>query len=373
MSTDPTNTTRLLDRAAKIAMRGHGNVEPNPMVGCVITDSEGTVISEGHHQRCGGAHAEALAIERAGARAAGAHLYVTLEPCVHQGRTGPCSDAIIAAGITRVVYAHADPNPVAGGGAQRLRNAGVQVEHESTRRTRLLNAPHEHRCLTKRPWVIAKWAQTLDGRIATASGDSKWISSERSRRLVHRERGRVDAILTGLGTVIADDPRLTPRTLRQPRRIPARVVIDDQLEISMDTQLVKTAGDFKTVICCNTSKITNDKAKMLEQAGVHLISLGERGAIAASLATGFKAHGWSNVLVEAGGGLVGRLVGEHLVNEVLTMIAPTLLGDPKGVTPFRGRTIERISDGLTLDPVDLRVRDSEFMGWYRTPDVIKER
>ena len=372
--TSPTkDTSRLLDLAARIALRGHGNVEPNPMVGCVVTDADGTIVSEGHHRRCGGAHAEAIALRKAGDRAAGGHLYVTLEPCHHTGRTGPCSEAIIAAGITRVIYAHRDPNEIAGGGAEHLRAAGIDVEYQSTRKTVLLNAPHEHRCRTRRPWVIVKWAQTLDGMIATASGDSKWISSERSRRLVHRERGRVDAILTGLGTVIADDPRLTPRTLRQPRRMPARVVIDDQLEISLDTQLVKTADEFKTVICCNTGKIRSDKAKSLEQAGVHLISLGEQGTIAASLATGFEAHGWSNVLVEAGGGLVGRLAGEGLVNEVITMIAPTLLGDPTGVMPFRGRTTQRISDGITLDPVDLRVRDSEFMGWYRTPNLIKER
>ena len=136
---------------------------------------------------------------------------------------------------------------------------------------------------------------------------------------------------------------------------------------------MKTAADFKTVICCNPRKITSDKAKRLEQAGVHLIALGEQGTIAASLGRGFEDHGWSNVLVEAGGGLVGRLAAEHLVNEVLTMIAPTILGDPTGVTPFRGRTTQRISDGLALEPVDLRVRDSEFMGWYRTPDVVTER
>lgn len=373
MTSGHENTDELLDHAVRIALRGHGNVEPNPMVGCVITDPNGIVIAEGHHRRCGGPHAEVIALKNAGTRARGGHLYVTLEPCDHRGRTGPCSGAIIEAGIARVVYAHRDSNQVAQGGDARLQAAGIVVEHRSTRNTRLLNAAHEHRTRMKRPWVIVKWAQTLDGRIATASGDSKWISSERSRRLVHRERGRVDAILTGLGTVVADDPRLTPRSLRQPRRIPARVVIDDQLEISLDTQLVKTAGDFKTVICCNKGKTRSDKAKILEQAGVHLIPLGEQGTIAAALATGFEAHGWSNVLVEAGGGLVGRLAGEHLVNEVLTMIAPKLLGDTTSVAPFRGRKVERISDGLTLDPVDLRVRDSEFMGWYRTPTIVKER
>jgi len=371
MTSDHKNTDRHLDHAARIALRGHGNVEPNPMVGCVITDPDGRVISEGHHRICGGPHAEAVALERAGAGAAGGHLYVTLEPCNHTGRTSPCSEAIIAAGITRVVYGHQDRNQIAGGGAERLRDAGIQVEHHSTGRTALLNAPHEHRCRTGRPWVIAKWAQTLDGRIATATGDSKWISSERSRRLVHRERGRVDAILTGLGTVLADDPRLTPRMSRRPRRIPARVVVDDQLAISTNTLLVKTACEFETFVCCNQDKLASDKAETLKKNGVRIIPLGAQGSIAASLRTGFKSHGWSNVLVEAGGGLVGRLSEENLLNEVLTMIAPKLLGDSEAITPFRGRKVERISDGIDLEPVDLRVRDSEFMGWYRVPDDVR--
>ena len=365
-------TIELLDRAARIALRGHGNVEPNPMVGCVITDRSGRVISEGHHRTCGGPHAEAIALEKAGAEAAGGHLYVTLEPCNHTGRTAPCSEAIIEAGITRVVYAHGDPNRIACGGAERLREAGIRVEYQSTRRTVELNAPHTHRCRTGRPWMIAKWAQTLDGRIATAGGDSKWISSERSRRLVHRERGRVDAILTGLGTVIADDPRLTARTLRRPRRVPERVIIDDRLEISLETQLVKTADEFKTVVCCDADRLSSDKAGSLRKAGVELITLGAQGAIAPALKSGFETRGWSNILVEAGGGLVGRLLKEGLVNEIITMIAPTILGDTTAISSVRGRQTQRIGDGLALDPVDLRARGSEFMGWYRVPVEITE-
>ncbi|HAW94819.1 MAG TPA: bifunctional diaminohydroxyphosphoribosylaminopyrimidine deaminase/5-amino-6-(5-phosphoribosylamino)uracil reductase RibD [Phycisphaerales bacterium] len=365
-------TGALLDRAARIALRGHGNVEPNPMVGCVITDRNGRVIAEGHHRNCGGPHAEAIALEKAGAAAAGCHLYVTLEPCNHTGRTAPCSEAIIKAGITRVIYAHGDPNRIACGGAERLREAGIRVEYQSTRRTTELNAPHTHRCRTGRPWVIAKWAQTLDGRIATAEGDSKWISSERSRRLVHRERGRVDAILTGLGTVIADDPQLTARTVRRPRRVPERVIIDDQLEIPMETRLVRTAGEFKTIVCCDAQRLPSEKADALRKAGVELITLGPDGGIAPALASGFETRGWSNILVEAGGGLVGRLLGEGLVNEILTMIAPTILGDTSAVSSVRGRKTERIRDGLTLEPVDLRTRGSEFMGWYRVPAEITE-
>ena len=154
MTSDHENTDGHLDHAARIALRGHGNVEPNPMVGCVITDSEGAVVAEGHHRRCGGPHAEVIALKNAGTRARGGHLYVTLEPCDHRGRTGPCSEAIIEAGIVRVVYAHRDSNKVARGGDARLQAAGILVEHRSTRNTRLLNAAHEHRTRMKRPWVI---------------------------------------------------------------------------------------------------------------------------------------------------------------------------------------------------------------------------
>src|SRR5215217_9762955 len=199
--------------ALALAEKGRGFVEPNPMVGAVLLDSAGQLAGEGWHQKFGGPHAEVFALAEAGDRARGGTLVVTLEPCCHHGKTPPCTDAVLKAGIARVVAAMADPFPkVAGGGLAILRGAGVDVsvglcEVEAV----ALNAPYLKLLRTGRPWVHAKWAMTLDGKIATRTGDSKWISGEESRRRVHELRGRMDAIVVGRGTVVADDPLLTAR------------------------------------------------------------------------------------------------------------------------------------------------------------------
>src|SRR5436305_1406899 len=204
-------------RALELAERGRGFVEPNPLVGAVVV-RDGSVVGEGWHRRYGEAHAEVNALAQAGEAARGATLYVTLEPCCHVGKTPPCTDAVLAAGISRVVAAMADPFPkVAGGGIARLRAAGVAVavglgESEARR----LNAPYLKLLATGRPYVHAKWAMTLDGKIATRTGDSRWISNEASRRVVHAMRGRMDAILVGIGTALVDDPSLTAPPPRPP-------------------------------------------------------------------------------------------------------------------------------------------------------------
>ena len=242
---------QLMNRAARIAFRGHGAVEPGCMVGAVVTDAEGNLVSEGRYTHFGGPHAEHIALMKAGETARGGTLLVTLEPCNHQGKTPPCTDAVITSGIKRVIHACEDPNELASGGTQRLLDAGIEVIHQSTRLTRLLNAPHVHRTRNQMPWIIAKWAQTLDGRIATRTGSSKWISSDRSRRLVHRERSRVDAIFTGIGTILADDPMLTARDLHHPRRVAERVIIDDELQTPISARIITTTSTVPTTICCH--------------------------------------------------------------------------------------------------------------------------
>ena len=222
--------SRMMLRALELARRGEGIVEPNPMVGCVVVQGE-EIVGEGWHQRFGGPHAEIEALRAAGAKATGATLYVTLEPCCHHGQTPPCSDAVIQAGIGRVVAAMRDPFPkVAGGGIQQLMSAGIDVEvglHEQEARE--LNAPYLKLLATGRPWVIAKWAMTLDGKLATKTGDSKWISGEASRRVVHELRGRVDAIVVGRRTAALDDPLLTARLEKgSPPRIATRIVLDSR-------------------------------------------------------------------------------------------------------------------------------------------------
>ena len=230
-------------RALAEAERGRGAVEPNPLVGAVVV-REGRPVGVGHHARFGGPHAEVVALEAAGAAARGATLYVTLEPCCHHGKTPPCTEAVLAAGIRRVVAAMTDPFPkVAGGGFARLAAAGLEVESGLLEtEARRLNAPYLKRLATGRPYVIAKWAMTLDGKTATASGDSRWISGPRSRALVHELRGRMDAILVGIGTALADDPQLTARP-PGPRRA-ARVVLDSAARLPPDSRLARTAREI---------------------------------------------------------------------------------------------------------------------------------
>ena len=226
--TSDTDDERFMARALEFAARGEGAVEPNPMVGCVMVQ-DGQIVGEGWHQEFGGPHAEMNALKQAGSKTVGATAYVTLEPCCHQGKTPPCTKALIT-GIKRVVAAMEDPfPPVDGGGIEELEAAGIECESAcSEDAARQLNAPYLKRITTGRPWVIAKWAQTLDGKIATPTGESQWISSETSRAVVQQFRGRVDAIVVGSGTARVDDPLLTARPANPAdvKRMATRVVVD---------------------------------------------------------------------------------------------------------------------------------------------------
>src|SRR4051812_10972491 len=237
-------------RALAEAGRGRGRVEPNPMVGAVVV-RDGQPVGVGHHARFGGPHAEGVALAEAKDAACGATLYVTLEPCCHVGKTPPCTDAVLGAGIRRVVAAMPDPFPkVAGGGLARLRTAGLEVEvgllDDAAAR---LNAAYLKRVTTGLPYVIAKWAMTLDGKTAVASGDSRWISGPRARALVHELRGRMDAILVGIGTALADDPQLTARPPGP--RCAARVVLDSAARLPHDGRLARTAREVPVWLAVN--------------------------------------------------------------------------------------------------------------------------
>jgi diaminohydroxyphosphoribosylaminopyrimidine deaminase/5-amino-6-(5-phosphoribosylamino)uracil reductase len=339
--------------AARLALRGHGGAEPNPLVGCVIVDAADRVVGWGYHRRCGEAHAEVAALRSAGAAARGATAYVTLEPCNHTGRTGPCTEALIAAGIRRVVVARRDPNPAASGGLDRLREAGVltQVLETCEPAVRVCD-PFMHRLRTGLPWVTVKWAQTIDGRIATRDGDSRWISGERSRRLVHRERGRVDCILTGIGTVLRDDPLLTARGVRR-RRIARRVVVDPALRMPPDARLVASAAEAPLTIACGATVLADraDDVQTLRRRGVDVLDLPTEGgelSLEALLRELVARHDATHVLVEAGPGLTRRLVQRGLANELWVFIAPIILGDPYAIGPVERPAVERIADGLRL-------------------------
>ncbi|MDA1008391.1 MAG: bifunctional diaminohydroxyphosphoribosylaminopyrimidine deaminase/5-amino-6-(5-phosphoribosylamino)uracil reductase RibD [Planctomycetota bacterium] len=330
----------MMRAAVRLAARGHGGAEPNPLVGCILTNPTGAVIARGWHDRCGGPHAEAVALAVAGERAKQSTVYCTLEPCAHHGRTPPCADALIAAQVSRVVYGSSDPNVIASAGAARLAAAGIVVEQLECDEVRVLNGPFIHRIRTGLPWITTKWAITLDGRITTGDGGPRWITGESSRKLVHRERGRVDVMLTGIGTLLADDPDLRPRGVRA-RRMPRRVVIDKQLQMSESCRLLKTVNDspVELIVFPEVIEQQSEKISRLRALGVRIEPL-ERGddgmLILRPLLLRLGREGMSNVLVESGGGVNGELFNERLVNEVWVFQAGIVVGDGRGVGPIRG-------------------------------------
>ncbi len=322
-----------MPRALTLAERGRGAVEPNPMVGAVVTDASGVVVGEGWHERFGGPHAEVNAFAAAGERARGGTLYVTLEPCCHHGKTPPCTDAVLRSGVRRVVAATADPFPkVAGGGFGLLRAAGLAVEvGVCEAEARELNAPYLKLLSTGTPWVIAKWAMTLDGKIATRTGDSKWISNEASRRTVHDLRGRVDAIIVGRGTVIADDPLLTARPPGP--RVAARVVLSASGELPTKCKLLDTIGEAAVIVY--TSAGNEGKLGAWRAAGVEVVSR-EATPSALGVLQDLGQRRFTNVLIEGGAGVLGSLLDADAIDEVHAYVAPVLVGGDNGLSPVGG-------------------------------------
>ncbi len=373
-----------LECAARLALRGHGGAEPNPLVGCVIVQPgaprSSQVVGYGYHARCGEPHAEAIALARAGERANGATAYVTLEPCAHQGRTPPCTEALIRQGIARVVYSVADPNPVAAGGATQLHDAGIEVQRIECMACTRVTAPFLTRIHLRRPWVIAKWAQTLDGRTATRAGDSRWISGTRSRAAVHRERGRVDAVMVGVGTVLADDPHLLPRVTRT-RRTPRRIIIDPQLATPIDAQIIKTASQGSVTIVALASAIASavqgyrgglvaagvslmELAPARGEAGYHAFRGLPRGSMAEVLRS-LGSQGVSTVLVEGGAGLLGALFDEDLVDDAWAFTAPVAVADGSGRPVATGKGRMQMLDALKYQLLDLRRRGDDSVALWR--------
>jgi len=267
----PAAKNQFLSLAFQLAQQGQGTVEPNPLVGCVIVQN-GTVVGQGYHRRFGGPHAEIEALRDAGKKASGAEVYVTLEPCCHQGKTGPCTEALIEAGVARVIVGCRDPHPaVAGQGLAALCAAGIEVcLEENCEEAKRLIAPFTKLITTGRPWVIAKWAMTLDGKIATHTGSSQWISGAASRTVVHQLRGRVDAILVGRGTAAADDPQLTSRPPGP--RTATRIVLDSQASLSLESQLVQSISAGPLIVAASTAA-SLEKRQRLEAKLAALKSL----------------------------------------------------------------------------------------------------
>lgn len=344
---------RHMQQALRLAALGQGHVEPNPMVGCVVAVGD-QVVGEGWHQEFGGPHAEVMALEQAGDRAQGATLYVTLEPCCHHGKTPPCTEAVISAQVKRVVIAQSDPFAlVAGQGIERLREAGIDVVvgtgGESARR---LNAPYLKRIEKQRPWIIAKWAMTLDGKIASCSGDSQWISSESSRRIVHQIRGRVDAVMVGSATARRDDPLLTSRPGGP--RTAARIVIDSQATLPADSQLAVTAA-YAPVIVAVAASADDARCDALSEQGCQIVRCPGNDHLErlAWFVRYLGQQSMTNVLVEGGGGLLGNLLQLGEIDECHVFVAPKLIGGTEAVSPMGGSGIARIAEAMRL--IDLQV------------------
>lgn len=359
----PRELDALYRRAVRAATRGFGGAEPNPMVGCVIVDDDGGIVSTGFHRRCGGPHAEVDALAAAGPRARGATAIVTLEPCAHHGRTGPCAEALADAGIARVYYAVRDPNPHAAGGAARLQARGVLAEHRPHALAAELSLPFVKRVQTGLPWIAAKWAQSIDGAVALASGESQWLSCERSRRMVHRARGRVDAILTGLGTVLADDPQLTARGV-QVARVARRLVFDPDAMTPPEARVLSQAAPTEILVRGDLDARGEARAATLAARGATIRPLGRGGTLREPLAA-LAAGGVSTMLVESGGGVVGRLLAEDLLDEAWVFVAPLAIGDDAAMRPVRGLSPAVLSGIARARLVSIRRRGPDALLQYR--------
>lgn len=376
---DPTKDR--LDLAARLALRGVGYVEPNPLVGCVLTQGSGDgerVIGMGHHRVFGGLHAEREALANARSRGEGtrgATAYVTLEPCCHYGKQPPCTEALIEAGVGRVVYAARDPNPEAAGGARVLEDAGVEVFFtDASPLASGLADPFIKRLRTGMPWVIAKWAQTLDGRAATRAGQSQWISSDRSRRRVHKLRSRVDAVITGMGTVRADDPMLNARGVGKVRRVAKRCVVDGDLELPIGSKLVQTAREIPVIACCKrewaTSAWVMERRTPLEDAGVLVLPVRSDNRyidLDVMLKALAEVYGVATAMLEAGPGLLGAFFDADLVDEAVVYVAPVLLGDEQALAVATGRVVPSLDAGRNFRLVSVkRVGDDVELVYRRS-------
>jgi diaminohydroxyphosphoribosylaminopyrimidine deaminase/5-amino-6-(5-phosphoribosylamino)uracil reductase len=350
-----TDTDRAhLKRAIELAARGAGAVKPNPVVGAVIARGE-QVLGEGWHERYGAAHAEVNAIEACGLEdLADATLYVSLEPCCHEGKTPPCTDAILQAGIKRVVVGSDDPTEKASGrGLGILRDEGVEVvlaDGEMATAARLLNQAFRKHARVGRPWVLFKSAMTLDGKVATRTGDSQWISGESSRALGHRWRASVDAVVVGIGTALADDPQLTARPegeLAELSTQPRRVVFDTLGRLPIDSRLVQAATEIPLSVVVSRAAARSD-TDALEAAGAQvLVATGENEpARVRSALEQLGALGVSSVLLEGGPHLAGAFLDAGEIDELRLFLAPLLLGGSAARDPLEGIGVERISEAM---------------------------
>lgn len=347
--------------AISLAKRGEGKVSPNPMVGAVIL-REGKLISKGYHRYFGGPHAEVDALKKAGKKARGATLFVNLEPCCHFGKTPPCTQAIIKAGIRKVIVAVKDPNPLNNGkGLEELKKAGIEVEvgickEEATK----LNEFFFKYVQKKVPFVIVKAAASLDGKIATCKGESKWITSEKSRKLGKKLRNKVDAILVGINTVLKDDPELLPL---QTRKRFFRIVLDSELKTPLQSKILENQASFPTLIF-TTEKAKDKKVKTIIKKGVEVIRVSSDPTGRVNPSEVLKKLGErqiASLLVEGGGEVIGSFIREKLVDKIYLFLSPRLIGGKQAPTWLEGRGFEALSETPKLDIIRLRKIEEDIL------------
>jgi diaminohydroxyphosphoribosylaminopyrimidine deaminase/5-amino-6-(5-phosphoribosylamino)uracil reductase len=358
--------TRHLTRALELAAEARGKTSPNPLVGAVVV-KDGRTIGEGYHEQAGGPHAERAALAACTEDPAGATMYVTLEPCCHHGRTPPCTEAILEAGIKRVVIASDDPTTKAAGrGLGILRDEGVRVDHvdgDVSESARLINQPFRKHARTGRPLVVFKAAMTLDGKVATASGDSKWISSRASRERAHRWREEADAVAVGIGTALADDPQLTaraPGATRQPRR----VVFDSTARLPLDSNLVRTAGDVPTIVVC-TRAADRAATQALESAGVEVIRV-QGSTDAERVRDALDELGErdvQSVLLEGGPRLAGAFFDAGEIDQYFAFVAPVVAGGGRARAAVAGEGVDKMAAASRALAIQVdRIGDDVLIG-----------
>ena len=339
-----------MKQALNLARKAEGRTGPNPVVGSIVVKSR-EVISKGYHKRAGLPHAEILALRKAGIKARGADLYVNLEPCCHQGKTPPCTEAIVKAGIKRVVIGVRDPNRlVSGKGVSYLRKNGVEVVTGVLKRDcEKINEPFLKYIVTGRPWVILKSALSLDGKIATRTGDSKWITGPKARDYVHRLRNRVDAVLVGAGTVRADDPRLTVRLKSVSTRSPTRIIVGGHNGISMSARVFDNASREK-VIYATLDGLSPNRKNKLQKMGVEILLMKQKqGQVhLPQLMNMLGAMDITSIMVEGGSMISGNLIKERLVDKVIYFIAPKIIGGKDAPSPVGGHGFGQLSDTLRI-------------------------
>ncbi|MCI8888190.1 MAG: bifunctional diaminohydroxyphosphoribosylaminopyrimidine deaminase/5-amino-6-(5-phosphoribosylamino)uracil reductase RibD [Hungatella sp.] len=356
-----------MERAIRLAEKGRGWTNPNPMVGAVVVKN-GKIIGEGYHARYGELHAERNALAALTESAEGADLYVTLEPCCHYGKTPPCTQAILEHKIARVVIGSADPNPkVAGKGAELLKKAKVLVEEGFMKEEcDRLNPVFFHYITRKTPYVVMKYAMTADGKIATRSGESQWITGEESRLLVHEMRHNYMGIMAGIGTVLADDPMLNVRL--EGKKSPTRIICDSHLRIPMNSCIVRSAGEYKTIIVCSeTGNAREDKAKALQAQGAEVVSLpDENGRVdLKELMKYLGRQGMDSILLEGGASLNDSALRAGIVQEVKVFMAPKILGGREAKGPVMGKGVERLCQAVPLRLQDITRIGEDILMEYK--------